>query len=309
MQEQLRWIGERLKINHIRRDLSIVLPGKCQFRDLSAADSCVWLGVMNKAFSTLLAVLSLSLTPLSAGLVTKEITYKSGDTELKGYLAWNDSTKEKRPGVLVVHEWWGHNDYARKRAEMLAELGYVGMAIDMYGDGKKAHHPKDAGAFAAEALSNLEVAEARFKAAMRVLQREQLTDSRKIAAIGYCFGGSVVLHAARVGMDLDGVVSFHGSLGAKKEAQPGMVKARALVCNGASDPMVKQEAIDAFKMEMEAAGVAYEFINYEGALHGFTNPGATENGKKFDLPLAYDAEADADSWERMQTFFEEIFEK
>lgn len=264
---------------------------------------------MKKGLIALLGLLTLGLSQTQAELVTKEITYKSGNTELKGYLAWDDSSKEKRPGVLVVHEWWGQNDYARKRAEMLAELGYVGMALDMYGNGKQAHHPKDAGAFAKEALSNLDEAEARFKAAMKVLQKEKLTDPNKIAAIGYCFGGGVVLHAARVGMDLDGVVSFHGSLEPKQgvKAEPGEVKAAVLVCNGAADPFVSEEAIANLKEEMKAANVDFEFENYEGALHGFTNPGATEKGKTFDIPLAYDEAADKASWAEMKAFLEEIF--
>lgn len=248
------------------------------------------------------------LAPFSfAEVVTKEVTYESGGVEMKGLLAWDDATVEKRPGVLVVHEWWGHNDYARKRAEMLAELGYMAIAVDMYGDGKTAGHPKDAGAFAGAVMKNMEVAKGRFEAALKVLNSQSRTDTSKTAAIGYCFGGGVVLNMARMGMDLDGVVSFHGSLGAKAEAKPGSVKARVLVCNGAEDKFISQESIDNFKKEMKAAKVKFQFKNYKGALHGFTNPGATAKGEKFGIPIAYQKEADEASWQDMQKFFRKIF--
>lgn len=173
----------------------------------------------------------------------------------------------------------------------------------MYGDGKIATHPKDAGAFAGEVRKNMDVAETRFRAAMSLLAGQPDVDSRRIAAIGYCFGGGVVLEMARRGLDVAGVVSFHGSLGSPAPARPGAVKAKVLVLNGADDPFVKPEQIEAFKKEMEAAGVDYRFINYEGAVHAFTNPDATENGRKFNLPLAYHAEVDRKSWEEMRRFF------
>lgn len=247
------------------------------------------------------------MLPTFAEVVTKEVTYESDGLTMKGLLAWDDAIEGERPGVLVVHEWWGHNDYARERAKMLAKLGYAAMAIDMFGDGKTADHPKDAGAFAGEAMKNLEVAKARFEAARSLLNEQPVTDSAKNAAIGYCFGGGVVLHMARLGVDLDGVVSFHGSLGAKQKAEAGEVDAKVLVCNGAADTFVSEEAIAAFKSEMEAAKVDFEFINYDGALHGFTNPGATAKGEKFGIPLAYEKAADEASWSKMQAFFGEIF--
>jgi len=237
----------------------------------------------------------------------KEVDYSSGDLTMKGYLAVDDSKEGKRPGILVVHEWWGHNDYARKRADMLAEMGYVALAVDMYGDGKQADHPEDAGKFAGQVMENIESAKQRFEAALQVLKSNPATDTSKIAAIGYCFGGGVVLHMARMGMDLDGVVSFHGSLGTKTPAEKGAVKASVLVCHGADDPFVSAEVIEAFKQEMDAAGVNYTFNAYEGAVHSFTNPGADENGKKFNLPLAYNKAADELSWQQMQDFFDGIF--
>jgi len=257
----------------------------------------------------LIAFISLALFAgvAQAAVKGEEVTYKQGDTTMTGYIAYDDKIKGKRPGVLVVHEWWGHNDYVRKRADMLAELGYVAFAIDMYGDGKTADHPSDAGKFAGEVRSNMPVAEARFQAALKQLENHPMTDKKKTAAIGYCFGGGVVLEMARRGVNLDGVVSFHGSLPTDNPAQKGAVKARVLVLNGEADPMVKPEHIDAFKKEMQAAGVKYEFINYPEALHAFTNPAATELGKKFNIPIAYDEAADKASWAKMQGFLKTIF--
>lgn len=242
-----------------------------------------------------------------AAVVGEEVSYQAGDTTLKGYLARDTAVQGKRPGILVVHEWWGHNEYARKRAEQLAELGYVALAVDMYGDGKTAAHPDDAGKFAGAVRSNLPLMEARFAAARAFLNSQADVDPQQNAAIGYCFGGGVVLEMARSGADLDGVVSFHGSLGGGSTASPGEVKARVLVINGADDPFVTAEQIAAFKAEMDAAGAEYTFINYPGVRHSFTNPGADAFGEKFGLPLAYDAEADADSWAEMQAFFQSLF--
>jgi dienelactone hydrolase len=246
-------------------------------------------------------------TQTVATVKTKTVTYQEGDTKMVGYIAYDDKFKGKRPGVLVVHEWWGHNDYVRERARMLAKLGYVAFAVDMYGDGKKAEHPKDAGKFAGQVRNNLPLATARFNAALKELKAFEYTDPNKIAAIGYCFGGGVVLEMARSGLDIAGVVSFHGSLNTDHPAEKGKVKARILVLNGDADPFVKPEQITQFKQEMSAAGVNYEFIGYPGAKHAFTNPGATDLGKKFGLPLAYSPSADKASWKKMQAFFKEIF--
>ncbi|MDH5180906.1 MAG: dienelactone hydrolase family protein [Gammaproteobacteria bacterium] len=257
-----------------------------------------------------LFVLLLSLaisTVVQAKVVGKEVTYKADGVELKGYLAYDNSSKAKRPGVLVVHEWWGHNDYARKRARMLAKLGYIAFALDMYGEGKQAAHPQDAGKFAGEVRKNLPMATARFKAAMDQLQNHPLFDKGKMAAIGYCFGGAVVLEMARSGMELQGVASFHGSLGTAQPAETGKVKAKVLVMNGGADPFVKEEEIAAFKTEMSQAGVDFNFISYPGAKHSFTNPGANKFGKKFKLPLEYNKQADKKSWRELQAFLKKIF--
>jgi dienelactone hydrolase len=259
-----------------------------------------------KQLGVMLLALLLTTTSI-AGVVGKEVTYQAGDTTLKGYLATNTATKGRHPGILVVHEWWGHNEYARERARMLAELGYTALAVDMYGDGKTADHPDDAGKFAGEIRKNMPVAEARFKAAMELLRSQPGVDADKIAAIGYCFGGGVVLEMARRGLDLKGVASFHGSLGTAEPAQFGKVKARVLVLNGDADPFTKPEQIEAFKQEMNAAGVDYKFIGYPGAKHSFTNPDADSFGQKFNLPLEYNAEADKQSWAELQNFFARIF--
>jgi dienelactone hydrolase len=255
-----------------------------------------------------LAFISLVLLfEANAEIVSKEISYKQGDTTMKGLIAYDDAIPGKRPGVLVVHEWWGHNDYARKRARMLAELGYLALAVDMYGDGKTADHPDDAGKFSSAVGGNLPLAKARFDAALETLKGQPNVETEKIAAIGYCFGGGILLNMARMGTDIDGVVSFHGSLATGSPATKGDIKTRVRVFNGADDPFVKAEQIAAFKQEMEAAGVDYRFVNYPGAVHSFTNPGADAFGKKFNLPLAYNAEADRDSWQQTQAFFKEIF--
>lgn len=257
---------------------------------------------------TFATAVSLTLCqPLLAEVVTEELNYSTGDTAMRGMLAYDNASGEARPGILVVHEWWGQNDYARERARMLAELGYTALAVDMYGDGKTAEHPDDAGKFASAVLGDIPLATARFKAALAALREQPTVADDKIAAIGYCFGGGVVINMARQGVDIDGVVSYHGSLATSDPVEAGDVKTRVLVFNGAADPLVSAEEIEAFRQEMDAAGVDYEFIDYPGALHGFTNPDADKNGEKFGLPLAYDREADTDSWERTQEFFDEIF--
>ena len=239
----------------------------------------------------------------------KTVEYSAQGVVMKGYLAYDENIKGKRPGVLVVHEWWGLNDYARKRAQMLAELGYTALAVDMYGDGKVAVHPDDAQKFSSEFLKSSDVAKARFMAAMDFLREQSTVDPTRVAAIGYCFGGGVVLNMARQGLDLKGVASFHGGLTAIKPAQPGMVKAKILVLNGADDKFITPEQIEAFKEEMRTAGADFRFINYPGAIHSFTNPEADVLGKKFNLPMAYNADADRNSWDEMKEFLNSIFKK
>lgn len=245
----------------------------------------------------------------SAKITGREVEYRTGDTVFKGYLAENTALKMKRPAVLVVHEWWGHNEYARKRARMLAELGYVALAVDMYGDGKTAGHPDDAGKFAGEVMKNKAVGEARFNAALDFIKQQPSVDTTRIAAIGYCFGGGVVLHMARQGADLKGVISFHGSLATDSPAKEGGVKARVLVFSGDADKMIPPEQVAAFKEEMTKAGASFRFVGYPGVMHSFTNPDADKLAAQFKLPMAYDRKADQDSWGQTEKFLKEIFSK
>jgi len=263
-------------------------------------------GIVQAALGVAL-LLGLGAGVAEAAVKSEKVIYKIGDQEFTGHLAYDDSIADRRPGVIVVHEWWGHDAYARQRADMLAARGYTALALDMYGTGKLAEHPKDAKSFMMEAVKSADTMQARFRAAYDVLKGHNTVDASKTAAIGFCFGGKVVLDMARAGVDLDGVVSYHGNLTPGVKPRPGGIKAKVRAFNGADDPFVKQESIDAFKAEMETAGADYEFVNYPGAVHSFTSPGATAKGQKFKLPLAYNAKADGDSWRQTMHFFDTIF--
>lgn len=256
--------------------------------------------------------LILALTGVSTAdtrIVGKTVEYTAQGVLMKGYLAYDENIKRQRPGVLVVPEWWGVNDYVRKRARMLAELGYTALVVDMYGDGKQAMTPEEAGQLSSGIMKKLDVAKARFVAAMDFLKGQTTVDPTRIAAIGYCFGGGVVLNMARLGIDFKGAVSFHGGLTAVEPAQPGSIKAKILVLTGADDKFVPPEQVEAFKREMKAEGSDFRVICYPGAKHSFTNPDADALGKKFAMPIAYNAEADQKSWEEMRKFLESIFKK
>jgi dienelactone hydrolase len=239
-----------------------------------------------------------------AAVKTRELEYKQDSTVLQGFVAWDDAAKGRRPGVLVVHEWWGHNEHARNSARRLAQAGYVGFALDMYGKGKVTTHPKDAEAFMTEATKDPAVLVARFNAALDQLKQDPHVDPEKIAAIGYCFGGAVVLNMARAGADLDAVAIFHGVLATKTPAEKGKVKARVLALIGADDPMIPSEQVEAFKSEMTTAGVKFEVITYPHARHSFTNPNADKAGME---ALAYNSEADKKSWAAMLDMFQQVF--
>ena len=253
------------------------------------------------------ALLGLFAVSASAAVQTRDVSYAAGDTTLRGFIAWDDALSGPRPGVIVVHEWWGHNDYARSRAKQLAAMGYVAMSVDMYGDGKTADHPDNAMAFMQEATKDVPRAVERFNAGMATLRADPHVDPARIAAIGYCFGGAVVLNMARLGTDLKGVASFHGALGAWAPPVKGGIMARMLVLNGAADTMVPAEAVAKFEAEMKDAGADYRVINYPGAKHSFTNPGADEFAKKFNMPVGYDAAADKASWAELDTFLKDVF--
>lgn len=260
-----------------------------------------------KSLSLALGAVVMSFGLADAKVVGEEVKYTVDGQEMTGYLAYDDASDAQRPGVLVVHEWWGHNAYSRKRAEMLAALGYTALALDMYGTGKLADHPKDAKAFMMETMKNVSVAEKRFDAAHRLLKSQSNVDASKTAAIGYCFGGAVVLHAARTGRDLAGVVSYHGSLNAMAEAPMGGIKPAVRVFTGAADPMIKSDQVEAFKTEMTKARADFSVTSYPGVLHSFTNPEADMFAAKYKMPVGYDAMADADSWAKTRAFFQDIF--
>jgi dienelactone hydrolase len=244
-----------------------------------------------------------------AAIQTKEVTYKAGDTTLKGFVAWDDAIKGKTPGVLVAHEFWGLNDYARVRAKKIAQLGYTALALDMYGDGKWSAHPKEAGEMFQAVMGDAALRTARFNAALEALKQQPTVDASHIGAIGYCMGGAVVLQAARAGTDLDVVASFHGALGAKERANKGDIKATVLVFNGEADSFVPAEQVAALKQEMKDADADFTYVGYPGVKHSFTNPGADKIAKEFGMDIAYDARADADSWSKLQPALKAAFAK
>jgi dienelactone hydrolase len=260
------------------------------------------------AFAAMAAVICLPAFAATK-IKGKTVNYKAGNEVMKGYLAYDKHIKGKRPGVLIVHEWWGQNEYVHKRARMIAGLGYTALALDMYGGGKIAKHPDDAGKFAAEVMKNAAVGEGRFMAALEYLKKQDSVDPERIAAIGYCFGGGVVLHMARQGGDLKGVASFHGSLATATPAEPGVIKAKILVLNGDADKFTTPEQIESFKKEMENAGADFQFISYPQAMHAFTNPEADMYAKKFNMPVGYNADADKKSWAELKKFLAEIFKE
>ena len=262
-------------------------------------------GMVGKDYEKGLADLKV-LAESAPVIETKTVSYEVNGVTLTGHLAKPVGVIQA-PGVLVIHEWWGHNDYARKRADMLAELGYVAFALDMYGDGKLANHPQEAKDFMMQVVGAPEVAVARFDKALSILKEEGATHSEKVAAIGYCFGGAVAMSMARSGKDLKGVVSFHGALQGLAPVSES-VTTPMLVLNGEADPFITQEQISAFKAEMDASSIPYTFINYPEAKHAFTNPAATEVGQKFNIPLAYQEKADEESWLAMQAFLKDIFQ-
>ena len=240
-------------------------------------------------------------------IATEELVYSVGDKTFKGFLALPARATEKRPGVLVVHEWWGLNDYVRSRARMLAELGYVALAIDMYGDGKSTEHPDDAKAFAMEAAGSREESERRFEAGRAALLARPEVDGDKIAAIGYCFGGAVVLGAARRGADLDLVASFHGNYATTAPMAKSAFAGKLFIAHGAADTFTSPAQVESFKQELEQAGARYEFVSYDGAKHGFTNPDATAMGQRGGIDVAYDAAADAASWSALKEQLSQAF--
>jgi dienelactone hydrolase len=257
---------------------------------------------------TLMAsALVLGVAPLAqAEVKTKVVDYTYDGTNLKGYLAWDDAVQGKRPGVLVVHEWWGLNDYARKRAEQLAGMGYVAFACDMYGEGKTTQHPQEAGQMAGEVRKNLKTWQGRAQAGLKILQDNEMVDAKKVAAIGYCFGGSTALQLAYTGADLAAVVTFHGALPIPNAEQAKNIKSKILICHGALDSFIPEETIQKVRAALEEAKVDYHMVYYSGAVHSFTVPGADKVGMK---GIAYNEAADRRSWKEMQDLFAEVLGK
>ncbi len=256
--------------------------------------------------SLLIAIALLGLTAVNADarLVSKSVSYHQGDAELNGYLAYDDSIQGKRPGVLVIHEWWGLNEYIKRRADMLAQLGFVAFAADIYGKGKVTQHPKEAGEWSKEVMSNIETWRDRAKAGLEVLKKDPNTDPARIAAIGFCFGGSTVQQLAFSGAPVKGVVSFHGSLVSPPDEQAERVKVKFLIEHGSSDHMVTSDKVKEYIEAMNRTNLDWRLIINGGAEHSFTNPDAD----KHNLPgLSYNKAADMRSWADMQMFFKEIF--
>lgn len=246
----------------------------------------------------------LTASGLFAAVKTEQISYKHGNVVLHGFLAYDDAVTERRPGVIVVHEWWGLNDHARESAKALAELGYVGFAIDMYGGGKNAGDQKEAAALSGIYKNDRALMRGRANAGLRTLKQNPRVDGSKIAAIGYCFGGTVVLEMARAGLDVDGVVSFHGGLGTPEPSDAKNIKGRVLALCGADDPYVSDEENANFEEEMRKAKVDWQRNIYGGAVHGFTNPA---NGTNNSKGAAYNEKAAERSWEAMKLFLGDLF--
>jgi dienelactone hydrolase len=236
-----------------------------------------------------------------------EISYQASDSiMLNGYISRNTAKTGKRPGIIVVHEWWGHDEFARQKADQLAEMGYVALAVDMYGNGKQAEHPEEAMAFSSHVMKNFDTAKKRFLAAMETLKADENVDTEKISAIGFCFGGSVALAMANSGADLDGVAVFHSGLGLPVMPNKDL-KAKLLIQNGAEDMMITDEQEKTYKSQLDSINADYEYIAYKDVMHSFTNKKADSLGKKFGLPLAYDKEATEKSWEKMTLFFKDLY--
>ena len=258
---------------------------------------------MRYAILALCALLTLGGVA-EAKIVTKVVEYRQGDAVLEGYLAYDDTVAEKRPGVLVVHEWTGLGPYVQKRVQQLAGMGYVAFGADIYGKGIRPDNPKDAAAIAGKYKGDRQLLRDRVLAGLTELRRQPQVDTGRLAAIGYCFGGTTVLELARSGADLRGVVSFHGGLDTPLPATAGQIRAKVLALHGADDPFVPPAQVAAFQDEMRKAGADWQMVYYSGAVHSFTNPDAGSDPKK---GAAYNERADRRSWEAMKLFFAEIF--
>ncbi len=259
---------------------------------------------MHHIITALIASIALGATVVSAEIKTEKIGYRDGDVELEGYLAYDDAVTGTRPGVLVVHEWWGLNGYARKRARMLAKLGYVAFACDMYGKGKVTNAPGQAGEWSGALYRDMAKLRGRVNRGLDVLRQHDRVDADRLGAIGYCFGGTTVLQLAYSGAPVEAVVSFHGNPRAASSADVPRIKAELLICNGAADSHVKPEAVAAFRKALAGSDVRWTWIDYAHAVHSFTNPGADARGMD---SVGYNARADHRSWGHMRVLFRDVF--
>ncbi len=244
------------------------------------------------------------MVPAQAAVRSEPVEYKQGDATLEGYLAYDDALSGKRPGILIVHEWWGLNDYVKGRADQLAQMGYVAFAADIYGKGVGAKTPAEAGRLSNIYVSDRKLMRTRVNAGLDMLLKNQYTDPARIAAIGYCFGGMTVLELARSGANVAGVVSFHGELNTPDPGDAKNIKAKVLVLHGADDPVVPTNQVLAFVEEMRKARVDWQLVMYGNAVHSFTNPQAGNDPSK---GAAYNEKADRRSWQAMKDFFGEMF--
>jgi dienelactone hydrolase len=257
-----------------------------------------------------LCALTMMATTGHAAVKEEPVTYQDGGTTMKGVIVYDDAVQGKRPGIIMVHEWWGITKHMHSEAQKFAQQGYTAFIADMYGDAKTADNPKDAGALSSSVMKDPKVMEGRFNAARAQLAKHASVDPARVGAVGYCFGGAVVLNMARTGTDLAAVAGFHASLGLNTPAPaPGAVKAKILVLNGADDPFVKREQYDVLKKDLDAAKADYRVVEYPGAVHAFTNPEATELGQKFNLPLRYDAKVDREAKDEASKFFAAALKK
>ncbi|UEG50730.1 dienelactone hydrolase family protein [Ferruginibacter lapsinanis] len=250
-----------------------------------------------------------SATQKEAAVLKEENTTYAGDSiTMNAFVVYDENIKGKRPAVLVVPEWWGMNEYVKRRARELAKLGYIAMAIDLYGNGKLLETPDSAGAYAGQLYKAPQKAKIRIEAAIDKLKTYEQTDAANVAGIGYCFGGGMLLNVARLGTNIKGIVSFHGSL-IGTPANKDLLKAKILVCHGSADSSVRKEQADLFKKQMDSIGANSTFKEYAGATHAFSNPDATATGEKFKMPIRYNAAADTASWNDMKIFFEDLFKR
>lgn len=247
-------------------------------------------------------------TAKEPALKEENITYTGDSTTMNGFVVYDENVQGTRPAVIVVPEWWGLNSYAKMRATELAKMGYIAMAIDVYGNGKTADNPDSAGAFAMPFYVNPFKTKTRIEAAIAKLKSYAQTDTANVAGIGYCFGGGVLLNCVRLGTPFKGIVSFHGSL-VGTPANKELLTSQVLVCHGGADPFVPDAEVATFKKQMDSIGAVYTFKVYDGATHAFTNPDATAMGEKFKIPIKYNATADTASWNDMKVFFSTLFNK